>query len=479
MRNKIDSQGESGLTGEAKKPGSVKISAGLLWLAARNSGQAVLLRQGGGEIEYLGYEMISGTGRLTDWARRLGGLSPDAQAKVLVQTGLDSSQVGFYVFDVPSVAGPQLTSIVRTQAEGVLPLPVSAMRLAWRVDPAQPANRCVLAAVRSEVYEQAKVRASGGDGGSVVPDAVGLIACWHACFESSRHRAVVLTIGAGQAVAVLTEQGRILNAVRVDVDPDAPARLLVGDLLQSLASLGSDMQNTEIFLLSGGSNRFPQLSEELKKEGFHVHLSGLDREKIRRIEKADPGVMETCPEAFGLALLGLDGRTADFDFTVERAQPSLTVRQQMLSAPVLRGVLWILLAAVVCVIGLYWKQKTELRTLEQRLSAAEEGKTAQQLLAMMDYRQQVAQARPDILELLDILRQVQPEGLLLDQFTFERGKPVELRGIADSYEQAYEFQKNLQQRSEIRQVQLLEPTFDEKTKKVNFRIRFMYRTFSG
>jgi Tfp pilus assembly protein PilN len=98
---------------------------------------------------------------------------------------------------------------------------------------------------------------------------------------------------------------------------------------------------------------------------------------------------------------------------------------------------------------------------------------------MMDYRQHVAKARPDLLELLDLLRQVQPEGLLLDQFTFERGKPVELRGIADSYEQAYEFQKKLQQRSEIRQVQLLEPTLDEKTKKINFRIRFLYRSFSG
>jgi hypothetical protein len=479
MRKRIGIQGESELSGESKKRGLVKLSAGLLWSAGRDNGQAVLLRQGPGGMTYLGCETLNGTQQPGVWARQFGEPDPDTQMTVSVQTGLDSSQVGFYVFDVPSVNEPQLTSIVRTQAEGVLPLPISAMRLAWRVDTAQPANRCILAAVRNEVYEQARIRGAGGDGGSVVPDAVVLIACWHACFESSRHRAVVLTIGIGQAVAVLTDQGRILNAARVDVDPDAPARLLVGDLLQSLATLGADAQSTEIFLLSGGADRFPQLPEELKKEGFHVHLSGLDRDKMRRIEKADAKVVENCPEAFGLALLGLDGRAADFDFTVERAQPSLTIRQQLLSAPVLRAILGILLAVVVCVMGLYWKEKTELKTLEQRLSAVEEGKTAQQLLAMMEYRRQVAQARPDLLELLDLLRQVQPEGLLLDQFTFERGKPVELRGIADSYEQAYEFQKKLQQSSEVRQIQLLEPTFDEKTRKINFRIRFAYRTFSG
>lgn len=467
------------MTGEANKAESIKFSAGLLWSASRNSGQAVLLRQGPRGVEYLGSQVLSGTQRPSEWIRRVGRIDPSAQMRVSMQAGLDSSQVGFYVFDVPAVTEPQLTSIVRTQAEGYLPLPVSAMRLAWRVDPGQPVNHCVLAAVRREVYEQTLARCTGEGAVSVVPDAAGLIACWHACFESSRHRAVVLSVGDGQAVAVLTEQGRILNAVRVDVDPEAPARLLVGDLLQSLASLSADIRNTEIFLLSGGSNRFPDLAEELEKEGFHVHGSGLDREKVRWIQQSDSRVMEACPEVFGLALLGLDGRTADLDFTVERTEPALTMRQQMLSAPVLQGILWILLAAAVCVVGLYWKDKMELRALERHLSASEEGQTARQLLALMEYRRQVAQARPDLLDLLDILRQVQPEGLLLDQFTFERGKPVELRGIAASYEQAYEFQKNLQQRSEVRQVQLLEPTLDEKTKKVNFRIRFAYRNFSG
>ncbi|HPY76333.1 MAG TPA: PilN domain-containing protein [Anaerohalosphaeraceae bacterium] len=479
MKKKTGIQGDLRLAAESKKSGQIKLSAGLLWSSTQNLGQAVLLRQEAQTIECLGCETVAGDRRPVDWAVRLAGLNPQEQTKISVQTGLNSSQVGFYVFDVPSMPEPQLSSIVRTQAEGVLPLPISSMRLAWRVDLAQPANRCILAAVRSEVYQQARDWGIPQEGGAVIPDAVGLIACWHACFESARHQALALTVGTDQAVAVLTEEGRILNLVRIDVDPDASARLLIGDLLQSLATLGSDMQSTEIFLLSGGSDRHPQLAEELKKEGFHVHLSGLDRDKMRRIKNADPDAIQRCPEAFGLALLGLDGRAMDFDFSVERASPSLTMRQQMLSAPVLRAAVGILLAAAVCVLGLYWKEKTELRTLQRRLSVSDEGQTAQQLLAMMDYRQHVAKARPDLLELLDLLRQVQPEGLLLDQFTFERGKPVELRGIADSYEQAYEFQKKLQQRSEIRQVQLLEPTLDEKTKKINFRIRFLYRSFSG
>lgn len=467
------------MTGEAKKTESGMTSVGLLWSAAQNRGQAVLLQEGPKGIRCLGREAITGFEQLTKRLRPLTETQEDGQPSISMLVGLDSSQVGFYVFDVPSVQEPQLTSIVRTQAEGYLPLPVSGMRLAWRVDPGQPADRCILAAVRSEVYQQSMSRFSRAVIQSITPDVVGLVACWHDCFQSSRQKTVVLRIAADEAVAVLTEYGRILNAVRVDVDPEGPAQLLVGDLLQALHSLGPEIRQTDLFLLSTGSAGHAELLEELGKEGFHVHVSDLDREKLVQLQDPDPSVIEACPEAFGLALLGLRRQSVDFDFTRQKLGPELTGRQQVFSASVLRAVLSMILAVVIGVIGLYWKDKVELSSLQRQLSQEEEGQTAQRLLQQMEYRRQVAQTRPDLLALLDIIRQVMPEEMLLDQVLFERGKPVELRGVAVSYEQTYEFQKNLQQRGDIRQVQLVEPTFDEKSKKVNFTIRFAYRNFSG
>lgn len=464
------------MTGEAKHTASLKTAVGLLWSAAQNRGQAVLLQQGPEGIRCIGQETITDSGQLT---KRLEHPTESQQQSVSMIVGLESSQVGFYVFEVPSVQEPQLTSLVRTQAEGCLPLPISEMRLAWRVDSGQPADRCVLAAVRNEVYRQTESRFSGPELRSITPDVVGLIACWHECFQSSSQKTVLLNITAGEAVAVLTEYRRILNAVRVDVDPEGPALLLVGDLLQALHSLSPDIRQSDLFLLQTGPKRHTEVLEELEKEGFHVHGSAPDREKLSRFRGLDAGMVEACPQAFGLALLGLRGQSVDFDFTIQKTGPELTTRQKVFSAAVLRAVLSMILAIGIGVVGLYWKDKVELRNLQKQLIREAEGKTAQRLLQQMEYRQQIAQTRPDLLELLDIIRQVLPEGMLLDQVLFERGKPVELRGTAASYEQTYEFQKSLQKRGDIRQVQLVEPTFDEKTKKVNFTIRFQYRNFSG
>lgn len=467
------------MTDQAKQTASVKISAGLLWSAAQNRGQVVLLSKGPEGLRCLVRETVTDPGR---WAGRLpsaSGGGKEESAPVSLVVGLNSSQVGFYVFEVPSVQEPQLTAIVHTQAESCLPLSVNAMRMAWRVDPDQPADRCVLAAVRNEVYQQTLSQLPDTQTLSMAPDAVGLIACWHECYQSSRQKTVVLYFTEEEAMAVLTESGRILNAVRVDMDPQQTRRLLIGDLLQALHSLSPDIRQTDLFLMETGSDPHAGLLEELEKEGFHVHRSALDRDKLGRLGRPDPKAIEICPEAFGLALLGLAARPVDFDFTRRQAEPEPTVRGQLLSVPVLRTVLSIAAAVIITAIGLYWKDKVQLNTLQRQLTQAEQGQTAQRLLQEIGYRRQVAQVRPDMLELLDILRQVLPEEIILDQFLFERGRPVELRAVASGFEQAYEFQKKLQSRSEIRQVQLVEPTLDERTRKVNFTIRFMYRNFSG
>ena len=137
-----------------------------------------------------------------------------------------------------------------------------------------------------------------------------------------------------------------------------------------------------------------------------------------------------------------------------------------------------LLAAVVGILGLYWKDKLELKTLQRQFVQEQDGQSAQYLLQKIEYRQQVARARPDLLHLLDLLRQTMPKEALLDQFTFEKGRPVEVRGTAASYEQVYEFHKKLQEQDDIRQLQLIEPTLDEKSGKVSFKIRFAYKNFS-
>jgi len=467
------------LAAEPTKNKMFEASVGLQWSPAEKQFQAVLLRRRPEGIEFEGPKTISANSSLLESLRQQFRLPSDDASPVALSVGIDSSHVGFYRFEVPAVPDPQLVSIIRTQAEGYLPLPASSMRLAWRVDARPSENCCVLAAIRNELYEQLIGCWPDSQPLSAVPDIVGLTACWQAFCPSSHQESVLLKLTRTQAAAILVEEGRILNAARLDVDLDGPFELLKTDVIQLLESISPQIRSKPIFLWENQENPFPDLSEELKSEGFQIqHCSPLP-EKIRRFRNLTVQTAASYPEALGLALLALDGASIDFDFTIELTEPAPTLRQQIFSAPVRRTALSLLLAAVVCTVGLYWKDKTELRLLQKQLTAAEKGQSAQQMLQMMEFRKQVAAARPDIIELLEILRQSQPEGLILDQFLFERGKPVELRGTAGSYEQAYEFLKNLQKRNELRQAQLLEPTLDEKTKKVTFRIRFLYRNFSG
>lgn len=467
------------MAAEPTKNKMFEASVGLQWSPAEKQFQAVLLRRRPEGIEFDGPKTISANSSLLESLRQQFQLPSDDASPVALAVGIDSSHVGFYHFEVPAVHDSQLVSIIRTQAEGYLPLPVSSMRLAWRVDAAPSENRCVLAALRNDLYQQLISRWPDSQPFSAVPDVVGLMASWQTFCPCTHQEAVLLKLSPTQAAAILAEGRRILNAARFDVDPDGSFELLKTDIIQLLESISPQIRSKPIFLWENKESPFPALAEDLKNKGFQIQPCSPLPEKTRRFRNLTVQTAASCPEALGLALLALDGVSMDFDFTIELTEPAPTLRQQLFSAPVRRTALSLLLAAVVCTAGLYWKDKTELRLLQKQLTAAEKGQSAQEMLQRMEFRKQVAAARPDILELFDILRQTQPEGLILDQFLFERGKPVELRGTAGSYEQAYEFLKNLQKRNELRQAQLLEPALDEKTKKVTFRIRFLYRNFSG
>ena len=90
----------------------------------------------------------------------------------------------------------------------------------------------------------------------------------------------------------------------------------------------------------------------------------------------------------------------------------------------------------------------------------------------------VADGRPDVLDILTKVNEsVQPE-MLLDNFVFQKGKPVSISSFAKSYEQVYEFEKTLADKSGISDVKIISPTFDEKQKRVNFKMTFHYKDFT-
>lgn len=452
--------------------GGASVSIGLTWSEKSNRAELVILRREDGQIRAAGTETVSSP---EQWKELLVRCRPDKSSRPAVCAGLDSSQVGFYTFDLPPVESERLAPIVRTQAERCLPLPLEQMHYTWRADDQEGGKRCLLAAIRRETLEGLYAALPGAGLRAVLPDVQALVCGWYEGFQSSERPSILLCVLEREAVAILAERRNIRQVIRIDIDPHpASAALWVNDTVQAVRTLRSEAKEAPVYLWDLGSDRSRELSAALVEQGLSVTPCEPDPRKIRLLGLDNPEVLRRRPREFALALLGLDGRPTDFDFTRQETALVSTTPKTARRRIVLHAVAALLVLAA----GWYWKDRMELETLERRLNEPRDGQTAAAFLERQEYRKQIARTRPDLIDLMTVLQETRPEGVLLDSLVFELGKPVEIKGQADSYEQAYEFHKNLSGKSGVSKPQLIEPAMDEKTRKVKFAIQFAYRHFS-
>ena len=103
--------------------------------------------------------------------------------------------------------------------------------------------------------------------------------------------------------------------------------------------------------------------------------------------------------------------------------------------------------------------------------------SAEQILKQQQFRESIARARPDMKDLWEKI-QVSQEGVLLDSFEFEKGKPIKITAKGGKYDSVYKFQKTLESQNGISDVKLMEPRYNEKEKKTYFTMTFKYKHFS-
>jgi hypothetical protein len=83
-----------------------------------------------------------------------------------------------------------------------------------------------------------------------------------------------------------------------------------------------------------------------------------------------------------------------------------------------------------------------------------------------------------MLNLLTCISAGKNDGIMLDSLHFKKGQTVMLVGQAATTEQMWVFEKNLRAQKDISGVTIVNPTQDNKTKKVKFTITFNYKSFS-
>ena len=456
--------------------GKKQITIGLTWSAASGSARAVIVSRDGQTIREIQSSTVSSA---EQWKELLGRYGSPSSAKLAVNVGLNSSQVGFYDFPLPPVSAEQLPLIVRSQAEGCLPLPLGQMQYAWRMDRRDTNKHCVLAAVRKDVLDRLKTALPGREFDTVIPDIQALVDCWNTCYESTMAPSILLAVSDHEAAVILTEGHSIRHVVRVDIDPEPSAAVLwMGDILQAIRLEQTLSAEAAVFLLAvPNSDVSAIIYNQLGQEGRSVSLCRPDQQKLRQLGIENNTLLLEYPKETALALLEPEGSTCDFDFTCSQSVGK-EQKQTSWAGRWLSVLLSLLVAVLVLAGGMYWKDQMELKQLETLLSETQGENAVAALLARQEYRKQIARVRPDLIELLTVLQKAQPEDVFLDSLLFDLHKPVEIKGQAPSYEKAYEFHKNLTGSIGIGQVRLIEPTLDEKSKKVSFTIRFSYRHFS-
>ncbi len=423
----------------------------------------------------------------------------------IISVAVDSAPMAFYSIDLPAVKDARLESIVRMQAETILPLPISQMHLAWRAArPTEQGRACVIAAARKKTIGSLLESARDGGASMVLPDAEAVVRIWRQFFGGTDDCSVILHIRQVDTRLLLARDGVLLDAVTIDVGTDdlnnpqnrlESSELFVHDLRNTLDRFAQRaVQTTKAFILSENASTYKELIACLSQAGievapavprlnvvdtaFDLHGAGEPGDKSRPADshlfaargELTPADIFKNLEAIGAGILALDGRASVINMLyaeeVQARQKARSARSMMTAVAAVSAVLMLFVFLLVA------------RSVDEAALEKMENTDMSALVKLQDTRKAIFEQRPDILDVLTKLNQSTQPGMLLDSFVFQKAQAITIKGTASSYEQLYEFEKVLRSQKGITEVNLQKPTFDEKKKQVTFKMTFHYKRFT-
>jgi hypothetical protein len=425
---------------------------------------------------FLGFASVSDGMAVASEAEKLAQTRlGDEQNPVMVAAAADTAQVGFYPFAVPLVEGPKLEAFISTQAEAVIPMPLTQAAFTWRiVQQDSTVQRGFFCAVRRSYFQELMGLAARRID-SILPDATGLARAWAAMFESTSQPALLIQLRRHHCILALCEQEKLIRAAAADWDGPS-----ITTLLRDLPSLLETLQVSSSipFYITGPKSEAKALCEALTNAGKTTFLWQISENKIHALGLTTaPAEVLDCPQAAGLALAALDEEAPEFDF-IRRPKTQTDAVAVWDKKALIRG---LSIAAVMLFLFLavsYRTAQKEIRAIQQALTAAHQDTTGEKIIARQQMRERIARARPDVQELLTTLNTCAGNDVLVDSFNFKKGQPVRIVAKTGSFERVYAFQKKLQEYTGISNVKLISPTMDEKKKQVQFTMTFAYRNFS-
>jgi len=468
---------------------------------AKNDGilRAVELRRQAGAVEVVWAKSSAGEdAKWENFAQSCGLLSGSQDRSKLngrktVVAGFESAGVAFYQMDVPAVEDAELGPIVRIQAESRLPLPAEQMELAWRKGRSQNGQLSVtMAAARKDRLQGFVEQVLSLKPAKIMLDCEAVIKVWTKVFGGHEKNAVIISTGEHTTQICLAEDGRLDNAIMLDIGKDEfsgrggkeglfeeVSERFVQDVRSVLTLFGCpDASQVAIVVLSDGGKATKKMVASLRASGLDAKIATPQAGVFDSAAGLDDEGVYDYRVPIGLGLVALDGLEGQLDVFERLYSPTAQKEKvRWLYSPRVTGAI----AAAMLVLLLAVSYFVDLATpgaLERRLKASLSDTDLQQLIEKQKLIKLVAQERPDLLELLKLVNDSGQQGVKLDSFHFKKGQLVIIAGEVQNSDQLYKFQETLLGNKNVKNVEIQNAAPDAKGGKVTFTVNFRYKNFS-
>lgn len=414
--------------------------------------------------------------------------SPYHQKAVIV--GFNSSGVAFYRINVPAVGEEETASMVRLQAETRLPLPPDQMEITWRADQMRNGQvGFIVAAARKKPLKDFAENVRNFEPTKILLDCEGVTKAWKAFFGGDQKRAVVLSMSAQNTQVCLIEDGRLCNAMILDIGmedltaTDESEQTLISerfiqDVISVMELFGySEQSELPVFMLSDGNTAHMNIVSSLNSAGLDAQIALPDIKELRTSSEISIQDVYEYRVPIGLGMMAFETGTKELNIFKHIYKPASKKEKKhwIYSPKIACGIASAMLVLLLLVF--YGVDTASPSAIEKKIKASATDADINSLIQRQRLIKSVAQQRPDLLELLGQINASGENGIKLESFHYKKGQPVTITGEAPGNDQLYKFWKNLQERKNISSVKM-NPSQDTKTKKIKFTITFHYKNFT-
>lgn len=397
--------------------------------------------------------------------------------------GVDSEGVAFYNIEVPDVDESQLDSIVRMQAEAILPLPIDEMEIAYEQGRvvAGKKNITVSAARKQQIKSYLALAGKFGVG-NIILNCQATVKSFDQLFDIGDDKFVILNIRAADSYVLLSDDGKLAGATKLDVGldglceslsgkPSETSELFIHDLRNALDKFNLDKsRETTVYVLSGAFAASEKIAAGLNETGIKAAVT-LPRTDVITSD-SELTIKDTCVylDVICVAMMGLDSSQAGKGlFAGVLCAKKKEKKKNPLAALAWSAIFFVIVLAA-CFYVLIAINKKEL--------ACYQNDDIDKLLKKQSYQKLIAQRRPNLLGLMTKISDGTPSGTTFNSISFKKGQTVVITGQASKLDDIIKLQNFLVNKKGFSDVKFQKPKLDAKEKKLSFKMDMHY-TGSG